>query len=67
MNSRIRQLVRFSIQAEGLSQAEFARQIGMTPQELNRALQERGKPPAVWQRILGALNLELTALPKERE
>ncbi|MBZ9712152.1 hypothetical protein [Deinococcus multiflagellatus] len=65
MNEDIRAAIRAKITAMGVSQAEAARQMGLEPQELNRALQSRGKIAPVWQTILDYFNLELTVKGKE--
>lgn len=64
MTDEIRQFIREQIASTGLSQAEAARQMGLTPQELNRALQDRGKIAPVWQTILDHFGLELTVKQK---
>jgi transcriptional regulator with XRE-family HTH domain len=67
VNDAIRAVIRAHIQKTGLSQAEVARQMGLEPQELNRALQNRGKIPPVWATILNHFKLKLTAEPKQPE
>lgn len=64
VNDEIRATIRAEIAKLGVSQAEAARQMGLEPQELNRALQNRGKIAPVWQTILDKFNLELTVKPK---
>ncbi|WP_344983785.1 hypothetical protein [Deinococcus rubellus] len=65
MNDPIRAKIREKIAQTGVSQAEVARQMGLEPQELNRALQGRGKIAPVWLTILDHFKLELVA--KDRE
>lgn len=64
MNDSIRAIVRAEIAKTGLSQAEVARQMGLEPQELNRALRGRGKIAPVWARILDHFNFDLTVTAK---
>lgn len=64
VTDEIRDLIRARIAAAGISQAETARQMGLEPQELNRALQGRGKIAPVWQTILDHFNLDLTVKDK---
>lgn len=65
VNDEIRDSIRARIAAQGISQAEAARQMGLEPQELNRALQGRGKIAPVWQTILDHFKLDLTTKEKE--
>ncbi|UQN10336.1 hypothetical protein [Deinococcus sp. QL22] len=65
MNDSIRAAIRTEIAKTGQSQAEVARQMGMEPQELSRALQKQGKIPPVWVKILDHFNLDLTVKAKE--
>lgn len=67
VNDKIRAEVRAHIAKLGVSQAKAARQMGLEPQELNRALQGRGKIAPVWKTILDFFGLELTVRPKERQ
>lgn len=64
VNDEIRARIRAEIAKQGVSQAEAARQMGLEPQELNRALQGRGKIAPVWQTILDHFGLELTVREK---
>lgn len=65
VNDEIRATIRAKIANLGISQAEAARQMGLEPQELNRALQSRGRIAPVWQKILDHFKLDLTVKPKE--
>jgi len=65
VNDAIRAVIRAHIEKTGLSQAEVARQMGLEPQELNRALQSRGKIPLVWVTILHHFKLKLTVEPEQ--
>lgn len=65
VNDDIRTIIRTHIAKTGQSQAEVARSMGLEPQELNRALQGRGKIAPVWVTILDHFNLELTVRPKQ--
>ena len=51
-----------------MSRSELARSIGKHPNSVTRALnglKDGGQIPPIWQDILNALNLELTARPRE--
>lgn len=65
VNDEIRKQVRDAIDQLPISQAEFARQIGIKPQVLNRALLHQGKIPEVWEQMFNGLNLELVLRPKD--
>lgn len=50
-----------------MSRADLARAIGKTPQEITRALngsKNGGSVPPLWEAILTALDLDLTAQPR---
>ncbi|WP_291431839.1 helix-turn-helix transcriptional regulator [Deinococcus sp.] len=64
MTDEIRHLIRERIRQTGLSQADIARQMGLAPQELSRALRERGKIPPIWETILNHFHLQLTVEPQ---
>lgn len=66
MNDDVREQIRRDIQTLGISQAEVARRMGMKPQELNRALRERGKLPQVWQTILDFFGYDVALKKKDR-
>ena len=65
VNDEIRKTVRAAIKALPISQAEFARQIGVKPRVLNRALIQQGKVPRVWEDTLSKLGLTLTVRPAQ--
>ena len=51
-----------------MSRAELARTVGKTPQAITRALNgtpDGGTVPPLWAAILEALDLELTAQPRQ--
>jgi ribosome-binding protein aMBF1 (putative translation factor) len=64
VNDEIRRVIREAIDKLPVSQAEFARQIGVKPTVLNRALLHQGKTPEVWEAMFNGLGLELTVKPK---
>lgn len=66
VTDEIREIIRSYIADSGLSQAEVARQIGIPPQNLNRALQERGMIAPVWQKILDHFDLKLVVVKKNQ-
>ena len=66
VTDEIREIIRKQIADSGLSQAEVARQIGIPPQNLNRALQERGLIAPVWQRILDHFDLKIVVVKKSQ-
>lgn len=66
MNMKIREAVRERMNAEGLTQTELARRLGMEPNNLSRMLSGgSGKIPEAWQQLLDALNLEVVAQRRE--
>ncbi len=65
VNDSIRQAVRVELAKRDQKQIQLAERVGVTRQYLNDVL--RGKSahvPAVWQRILDDLDLELVVQPK---
>lgn len=64
VTDEIRELIRKHIAESGLSQAEVARRMGVQPQNLNRALQERGIIAPIWQRILDYFDLKVIVVRK---
>lgn len=63
VNDEIRARVQQAVKELPMSQAAFARQLGVSPKVLNRALRVQGEVPEVWQKILDGLGLELTVRP----
>lgn len=66
MNEQIRKTVKDAVERLPISQAELARQLDLSPKVLNRALNQQGKTPEVWEALLGALGLELVVV-RQRE
>jgi transcriptional regulator with XRE-family HTH domain len=67
MNERVRQVVKAVMQERELTQTRLAEELGMQQPNLTRLLSGRiGSVPENWQRVLDALDLELTATPKVR-
>ena len=69
MNEEVRSVVATRLSQKQMSRADLARVIGKTPQAISRALNGGkdggGQVPGIWQDILNALDLELTARPRE--
>ncbi|WP_051363375.1 helix-turn-helix domain-containing protein [Deinococcus murrayi] len=69
MNEEIRAAVDARLREKGLSRADLARATGIHPNHITRALNNTGgrggNVPPVWQAILDALGLTLTAVPVE--
>lgn len=66
MTDEIRAIIRERIAESGLSQAEVARRIGIPPQNLNRALQERGMVAPIWTKILDYFDLKIVVMKKSQ-
>lgn len=66
VTDEIREIIREHIAESGLSQAEIARQIGVSPQNLNRALKEQGMVAPIWQRILDFFDLKIIVVRKSK-
>lgn len=70
MNDDIRSAVTARLEERGMSRADLARVLSRTPEEITRALNNTGgrggSAPPLWIAILAALDLELTAQPKEQ-
>ena len=70
MNDEVRATVDARLKERHMSRADLARAIGKTPQTVTRALngtEGGGTVPPLWQAILAALDLELTARPSGEE
>jgi transcriptional regulator with XRE-family HTH domain len=68
MNEKIVQTVKAKMEADGISQGELSRRLGMQRSNLARLVNRRaGDIPRRWQEILDELGLELIAVPKEDE
>jgi transcriptional regulator with XRE-family HTH domain len=69
MNEDIRAAVDSRLKEKGLSRSDLARATGKTPQAITRALNGGkdggGQIPGIWASILEALDLELTAQPRQ--
>lgn len=70
MNDAIRATVSARLSAKHMSRADLARAINKTPQEITRALNGGrdggGKVPSIWSAIFDALDLQLKAMPIEK-
>ena len=68
MNQKIRVQVRETMAAQGLTQAELARQLGIKPPSLAQILSgKRGTIPASLMDVLQALGLTLEAVPSMQD
>ena len=69
MNPDIRAAVDARLKEKGMSRADLARAVGAQPNNVTRALNDTGgrggSIPKLWADILTALDLELTARPRE--
>ncbi len=66
VNESIRQAVRIELARRDSNQARLAEKIGVSKQYINNVMRARaGNVPAVWQRILDELGLELVVRPKD--
>ena len=68
VNQKIRVQVRETMAAQGLTQAELARQLGIKPPSLAQILSgKRGTIPASLMDVLQALGLTLEAVPSMQD
>jgi transcriptional regulator with XRE-family HTH domain len=66
MTDEVSEKVKQAIAQKGISQAEYARQLGISRAQLGQYLNgDRGQLPDTWHDILSGLGLELTVRPKE--
>lgn len=66
VNDDIRAAVRVALARRGDSQAKLAARVGVSPQYLSDVMTGRaGNVPAVWQRMLDDLGLELSVRAKQ--
>ncbi|GEM48496.1 XRE family transcriptional regulator [Deinococcus cellulosilyticus] len=69
MNEEIRKAIQEVLYQKRISQADLARRLDKTPQEISRALKDPirgGKVPELWQDILDELDLELVIRPRAK-
>ena len=69
MNEEIRKAIQEVLHQKRISQAELARKLDKTPQEISRALKDPirgGKIPELWQDILDELDLEIVVQPRAK-
>ena len=65
VNDRIREAVRIELARRASNQAELAEKVGVSKQYISDVMRARaGKVPAVWQRILDELDLDLVVRPR---
>lgn len=65
MNEQVRQKVRESMKAHGMTQADLGDAVGMAQPHIARLLGGKvGAVPESWEKVLDALGLELIAVPK---
>jgi len=70
MNDEVRAAVAARLENKHMSRADLARALGKTPQEITRALNGGhggGEVPRLWEAILTALDLELTAQSRSKQ
>ena len=67
MNDKVREAVRIELARRDTNQARLADRIGVSRQYLSDVMRGKaGRVPAVWQKILADLDLEVVIRPKER-
>lgn len=67
MNEQVRQAARAALKNKRLTQAEIAEGIGLQQSDVARLLTGKvGRVPENWQKLLDALDLELIAVPRQR-
>ncbi|WP_034342302.1 hypothetical protein [Deinococcus misasensis] len=70
MNEDIRKAIQEVLHQRHISQADLARKLEKTPQEISRALKDPikgGKIPELWQSILDELDLEMVIRPRGQQ
>ena len=68
VNDRIREAVRVELARRASNQAELAEKVGVSKQYISDVMRARaGKVPAVWQRILDELDLELVVTKRRQQ
>lgn len=60
VTDEIRAIVKELMYERRITQVQLAEKLGVTPQALNRTLNERGKVPGLWRGIFDELGLEVT-------
>lgn len=66
VNDRIREAVRVELARRASNQAQLAEKVGVSKQYISDVMRARaGKVPAVWQRILEELDLEVVVQKKQ--
>ena len=66
VNEHIRRAVRIELARQDMNQARLADGIGVSRQYLSDVMRGKaGKVPAVWQKVLAELDLELVVQAKE--
>ena len=67
VNDKVRQAVRIELARRDSNQAKLADRIGVSRQYVSDVMRGKaGRVPAVWQKILDDLDLEVVVRPKER-
>lgn len=67
VNERIREAVRVELARRASNQAQLADKVGVSKQYISDVMRARaGNVPAVWQRILDELDLDLVVVPKAK-
>lgn len=66
MNVDIRKAIRAELRERGLTHAQIAEQLGMPRPQITRMLTgQSGSVPEGWQKLLAALDLQLTVTRKD--
>ena len=66
VNDKVRQAVRIELARRDSNQAKLADRIGVSRQYVSDVMRGKaGRVPAVWQKILDDLGLEVVVRPKE--
>lgn len=68
VNEDVRAALLAALKEKGISQAEFARRLGVPRQNVNRAIMgndPQGKTPPLWERMLEEADLKLIAVKKD--
>ncbi len=67
VNSKIREAVRIELARLDKNQAQLAQEVGVSRQYMSDIMRAKaGNVPAVWQKVLDALGLEIVAKSKSQ-
>ena len=68
VNEDVRAALLAALKEKGISQAEFARRLGVPRQNVNRAIMgndPQGRTPPLWERMLNEAGLKIVAVKDE--